>query len=122
MVKCELIFKDAALIDDLRNELKTIDRLEIVDSSKYNIEITRKGVSKGKAVEMLASLYNVKREEVLTIGDSENDLSMIEYAGLGVAMGNASDVIKAKADYITDTNDNDGVAEVISKFILNKNI
>lgn len=118
MVKCEIIFKDAALIDDLRNELKTIDRLEVVDSSKYNIEITRKGVSKGKAVEMLASLYNVKREEVLTIGDSENDLSMIEYAGLGVAMGNASETVKAKADYITDSNDNDGVAKAINKFIL----
>jgi hypothetical protein len=118
MVKSEIIYRDAALIYELRNELKNLSQLEIVDSSKYNIEITRKGVSKGKAVEMLASLYDLKREEIITIGDSENDLSMIEYAGLGIAMGNAADIVKQKADYITDSNDNEGVANAINKFIL----
>ena len=118
IVKSEIIYKDAALIYELRNELNNISQLEIVDSSRYNIEITRKGVSKGKAVEMLASFYNLKREEIITIGDSENDVSMIEYAGLGIAMGNASDKVKQKADYITDSNDNEGVANAINKFIL----
>ncbi len=51
-------------------------------------------------------------------GDSENDLSMIEYAGLGIAMGNASDLVKQKADYTTDSNDEEGVANAIKKFIL----
>ncbi|MBC8016730.1 MAG: HAD-IIB family hydrolase, partial [Sporomusaceae bacterium] len=118
IVKSEIIYRDPALIDEMRNELKKITQLEIVDSSKYNIEITRKGVSKGKAVEMLAILYNVKREEIITIGDSENDISMIEYAGLGIAMGNASDRVKQAADYVTDSNDNEGVANGINKFIL----
>jgi len=118
IVKGEVIYRDPALIYELRNELKTIKQLEIVDSSKYNIEITRKGVSKGKAVERLATLYNIKREEIMTIGDSENDLSMIEYAGLGIAMDNASDNLKQKADYITDSNDNEGVAKAIDKFVL----
>lgn len=118
IVKCEVIYRNPLLIASLRDELKKIDRLEIVDSSRYNIEITRKGVSKGKAVEILAGIYNVKREEVLTIGDSENDISMIEYAGMGIAMGNAGEAVKSRADYITDTNDNDGVAKAISKFIL----
>lgn len=118
IVKGEVIFRNPALIRELRNELKSIEALEIVDSSKYNIEITRKGISKGKAVEILASLYNLKREEVITIGDSENDLSMIEYAGLGIAVANASDKLKQKADYITDSNDNEGVANAIVKFIL----
>ncbi|HWR42115.1 Cof-type HAD-IIB family hydrolase [Sporomusa sp.] len=118
IVKCEIIYRDTALISDLRNELKNIKQLEIVDSSKYNIEITRKGVSKGKAVAMLASFYDLKREEIITIGDSENDLSMIEYAGLGIAMGNALDTVKKKADYITSSNDNEGVANAINKFIL----
>lgn len=118
VVKCEIIYRDPALICELLNELKNMDQLEIVDSSRYNIEITRKGVSKGKAVEMLASLYHVKREEIITIGDSENDLSMIEYAGLGIAMGNALDSIKQKADHVTASNDNDGVAKAIDQFVL----
>jgi len=118
IVKGEIIYRDAALIYELRNELKQLAQLEIVDSSKYNIEITRKGVSKGKAVAILANFYNLKREEIITIGDSENDLSMIEYAGLGIAMGNATDIVKQKADYITDSNDNEGVASAINKFIL----
>ncbi|MDF2635077.1 MAG: Cof-like hydrolase [Pelosinus sp.] len=118
IVKSEIIYKDAALIYELRNELNNVAQLEIVDSSRYNIEITRKGVSKGKAVEMLAIFYNLKREEIITIGDSANDVSMLEYAGLGIAMGNASDRVKQKADYITDSNDNEGVANAINKFIL----
>ena len=118
IVKGEIIYRDAALIYELRNELKKFTQLEIVDSSKFNIEITRKGVSKGKAVAMLASFYGLKREEIIAIGDSENDLSMIEYAGLGIAMGNASEIVKQKADYITDSNDNEGVANAINKFIL----
>jgi len=118
IVKGEIIYKDATLIYKLRNELKKLTQLEIVDSSKYNIEITRKGVSKGKAVAMLAAFYGLKREEIMAIGDSENDLSMIEYAGQGIAMGNAADSVKQKADYITDSNDNEGVANAINKFIL----
>jgi len=117
IVKSEIIYRDAASIYELRSELKKIDQLEIVDSSRHNIEITRKGVSKGRAVAMLATFYDVKREEIITIGDSENDVSMIEYAGLGIAMGNATDIVKQKADYITDSNDNEGVANAISKFI-----
>jgi len=118
IVKGEIIYRDVALIDELRKELKEFTQLEIVDSSRHNIEITRKGVSKGKAVAILASFYELKREEIITIGDSENDLSMIEYAGLGIAMGNASDMVKGKADYITDSNDNEGVANAINKFVL----
>ncbi|BBB90881.1 MAG TPA: Cof-type HAD-IIB family hydrolase [Methylomusa anaerophila] len=117
IVKCEIIYRNPALVTKVRQELKNTKQLETVDSSKYSIEITRQGVSKGKAVAMLASLYDLKREEIITIGDSENDLSMIEYAGLGIAMGNALDIVKQKADYITSSNDNEGVANAINKFI-----
>lgn len=120
IVKCEVIYRNPALIHELRQELKNIDQLEIADSSKHNIEITRKGVSKGKAVARLAAFYHIKPEEIITIGDSENDISMIEYAGLGIAMGNALDSVKQKADYITDSNDHEGVANAISKFVLQK--
>ena len=59
-------------------------------------------------------------EEVICVGDAGNDKHMIEYAGLGVAMGNATDDIKNIANYVTSTNDEDGVAHVIDKFILNR--
>jgi hydroxymethylpyrimidine pyrophosphatase-like HAD family hydrolase len=63
-------------------------------------------------------MYGITAEETICIGDNENDLSMIEYAGMGVAMGNATDVLKSVANYVTDTNDNDGVAKAIEKLAL----
>lgn len=69
---------------------------------------------------MLAAFYNIKQDEVICIGDNENDLSMIKCAGIGIAMGNAEDSIKQIADYVTDTNNNSGVAKAIDKFIFNE--
>ena len=62
----------------------------------------------------------IESKDVMTIGDENNDIEMLEFAGIGVAMGNAKQHIKDKADYVTDTNENDGVAKVIEKFILKK--
>lgn len=120
IIKCEIIDKSAKKIMVLKEALKKLQGIEVVSSSRYNIEITSKYVSKGRAVEALAKYYGINREEIISIGDSENDLSMIEYAGFGVAMGNAQKLIKDKADYITDTNDKDGVGKAIKKFILDK--
>ncbi|MDR3597764.1 Cof-type HAD-IIB family hydrolase [Clostridium sp.] len=108
-------------INYLRKELEKVEGIEITSSSKYNIEITKKGTSKGKAIEILADHYNINKEEVIAIGDSENDISAIEFAGMGIAMGNASEEVKKKSNFVTDTNDNDGVAKAIEKFIF-KNI
>ncbi|MGL5821338.1 MAG: Cof-type HAD-IIB family hydrolase [Sarcina sp.] len=99
-------------------ELAKFEDLEVVSSWENNFEVMPAGTSKGSAVEKLAETLGIKREEVICIGDSENDLSMIKYAGLGVAMGNAIDVIKENADYVTDTNENAGVGKMIEKFIL----
>ncbi|WP_300348326.1 Cof-type HAD-IIB family hydrolase [Clostridium sp.] len=101
-----------------KEELKKYDDLEVVSSYINNFEVMNKGTSKGNGVKVLADILHIKREEVMCLGDSENDLSMIEFAGLGVAMGNAEDFLKEKADYITDTNENDGVAKAIEKFVL----
>ena len=76
------------------------------------------GTSKGEAVKRLAEILKIRPEEVICMGDSENDLSMIKYAGLGIAMGNAIDLVKENSDYITDTNENSGVGKAIEKFIL----
>ena len=93
---------------------------EITYSGKYCLEINNKGVNKGRAVKLLAEHYNIKREEIICIGDNGNDISMIEYAGLGVAMANGTEAVKSIADYVTESNDNNGVAKVVEKFILNK--
>ncbi|NLI92957.1 MAG: HAD family phosphatase [Peptococcaceae bacterium] len=87
--------------------------------SKPNfLEMLDAGVNKGAALAFLAEMHGIKREEVLAIGDSLNDLEMIRYAGIGVAMGNARPELKKEADYVTGTNDQDGAAEAIEKFVL----
>ena len=96
------------------------EKYTVVRSTPYFLEFLNKEVNKGVGVEMLAKHLGIKREEIITLGDAGNDLHMIEYAGLGIAMGNAFDEVKEAADYITDTNENDGVAKAIEKFILNK--
>lgn len=101
----------------VKEELKALDKYEVVSSGNNNFEIMKKGSSKGEAVKRLAEILGIKKEEIICIGDNENDLSMIRYAGLGVAMGNAADILKAEADYITDTNSNSGVGKAIRKFI-----
>lgn len=118
IIKCEIVHRNIDKIKLLREALNEIEGIEISWSSRHNIEITKKSVSKGNAVKQLAKYYNIQKEEIIAIGDSENDISMIEYAGLGVAMDNALDRIKERADYVTAANDDDGVAKVIEKYIL----
>lgn len=118
IIKFISISEDYEKLNKAKKEVEEIGGLEVVRSSLNNFEVMNKGCSKGRAVEILAEFYNIKKEEVICIGDSENDLSMIKYAGMGVAMGNADDEIKEIANYITDTNNNDGVAKAIEKFVL----
>lgn len=120
IVKCEAITIDKEKLQQIGKELESIKELELVNSTDHNIEITRKGVSKGNGAKILSDYFKIKREEIIAVGDSGNDVSMIEFAGLGVAMGNAMEQAKQVADYVTDTNDNDGVAKVIDKFVLQK--
>jgi len=103
-----------------KEEIKDIfrDKLHVVSSGDNNFEITVGSVSKGNAAAYLANMLNIPQEEVMCIGDSENDLSMIKYAGIGVAMGNGLDIVKEAADFITDTNDNSGVGKAIKHFVL----
>lgn len=117
ILKCICIENDIEKLNKARAEIEAFSEFEVVSSFKNNFEIMCKGVSKGRAVEVLTGFYNIKREEVICIGDNENDISMIEYAGLGIAMGNAEEKVKEIANYITDTNNNSGVAKAINKFI-----
>jgi Cof subfamily protein (haloacid dehalogenase superfamily) len=89
-------------------------------SKPFFLEFTQLGVTKGASLDYLIKPMGIKAEEVIAIGDSYNDLAMIEFAGLGVAMGNAPQDIKEKADYVAASNMEDGVAEVVEKFVLNE--
>lgn len=102
----------------LRTVFAGIPDIDVVSSYYDNIEVVKKGVCKGEALKFLADTLGVAREEVLAIGDNENDLSMLEYAGMGVAMGNAEKPAKEIADFITLDNNRCGVAEAIKKFVL----
>jgi Cof subfamily protein (haloacid dehalogenase superfamily) len=118
ILKCVCIDENLEKIARVKKELLEFEELEIVSSMNTNIEAMNKGVSKGRAAEILAGFYDLKSIEVMCIGDNENDISMLKYAGMGVAMGNGEDYVKEIADFVTDTNDNDGVAKAIEKFIL----
>lgn len=89
----------------------------LTKSSEYLVEVINAQYSKGTAVEFLANYYNAPLDKTVAIGDQRNDLPMIERAGLGVAVNNADQGLKDKADYIcTCTNEEGAVAEVIAKF------
>lgn len=117
VLKCIGMDNDLDKIKRVKNELRRMPEIEVVSSNVNNVEIMNKGVSKGQGVKILSEYLNINKDEVVCIGDNENDLSMIQYAGYGVAMGNGDEYIKKEANYITDTNDNDGVAKVILKIL-----
>lgn len=77
-----------------------------------------KGLSKGASLLEIANFYQIKREDIIAFGDELNDLTMIESAGVGVAMANAVDGLKEIADYITLSNDKDGIAYYLDRFVL----
>jgi Cof subfamily protein (haloacid dehalogenase superfamily) len=95
-------------------------RLDVEVSSSYanNIEITARGVDKGSALAAIEREYGIPREEMIALGDSENDLPMLNYAGLPIAMGNAEPCVLKAAKAVTLRNDEDGVAAAIEKYAL----
>jgi len=94
------------------------EMVHITKSKPCFLEITHSSVNKGVALAALAERLGIDQSEVMAIGDSFNDLEMINYAGFGVAMGNARQEIQDRADYVTATNEEDGVAEAIERYVL----
>jgi len=95
------------------------DRYTIMKSRPNLLEILPKTVDKGKGLALLAEELNLDVSEIMAIGDQENDLAMIQYAGVGVAMDNATDEVKKYADVVTRSNEEDGVAYAIDQYVLN---
>ncbi len=93
------------------------DLLSIYRSEAFFIEVMPKNIDKASSIDRMLSSVGLLRENTICCGDGFNDMTMIEYGGIGVAMGNAKPEVKAKADYITGSNDEDGLVEVIQKYI-----
>lgn len=118
--KC-LMTGEPEYLAELEKKLKKkySGKLNVFRSEPFFLEMMPKGIDKAAVIQNFLPFLGVTREEVICCGDGYNDKTMIEFAGLGVAMANARDEVKEVADYITDSNDEDGIAKVVEKFILN---
>lgn len=117
--KC-LLTADPDKAEKIEQELaeKFGDQLNIFRSEPYFVEIMPPNVHKATSLEKLLEVLDMDRKDLVACGDGYNDLTMIEYAGVGVAMANAQDIVKEHANYITLSNDEDGLVPVVDKFIL----
>ena len=115
--KINLFFSDMEERTRLRAELEQRDDILVTSSMPNNLEINAPGATKGETLHRLAAHLGIGAEQTMAVGDGENDFTMIRMAGVGVAMKNGSTELQAEADYITDTNDENGVASAITRLI-----
>ena len=116
--KILILEKDPEKYKGLWKRIKGFRGIEYTQSWIGALDVSPIGDTKGNAVRILCEHYGILQEEVIAFGDQLNDVSMIKYAGLGIAMGNAEDEVKSVANYVTLTNDENGVADAIKKIIL----
>lgn len=116
--KINLTFKDVSKRDEALEELKQFGYAVATSSVINNIEINHVEATKGNGLLHLAKHLGLSKENIMAFGDNGNDITMIKTAGYGVAMGNAIEVIKKEAFFVTLDNDDDGVAHAINKYIL----
>ena len=110
--------KDVDVLDISHISRKNIKSgTEEIEIAYYYTEITNQNVDKWTAIEFLSQKLGIKQNEIMAIGDNANDTKMIKNAGIGVAMGNSSPLVKEQADYITYSNDESGVAQAIDKYM-----
>jgi len=94
------------------------DKVSAARSQPYYLDVTHPQANKGTVVTTLSRLLNIMPEQIATIGDMPNDVLMFRKSGFSIAMGNSSDEVKAQASAVTDSNENDGFAKAVRKFIL----
>lgn len=118
--KCVLVSDDEeALIDLEAYWKKRLDgTMDVFRSERYFLEVVPCGIDKANTLGALLDMLKVKRDEVMAIGDGVCDVTMIQLAGMGVAMGHSPESVKACADYVTVSNEDDGVAQAVEKAIL----
>ena len=111
-------FEDISEKPAMRERLLTIPEATITSSFNHNLEIGGATTSKADALEHMCQIFGVGQDEMMAVGDSPNDIAMLKASGIPVAVGNAKDEVKAVARYIAPTNQEDGVADAIEKFVL----
>ena len=116
MDKVQALFADMEERAAAWKELSELKELELVGSLSYNIEINAAGVNKGTALVALGEMLGIPRESIMACGDGDNDVHLLRE----VAMANAQPQVKEAADYITASNDEDGVARAIEEFALHR--
>jgi 5-amino-6-(5-phospho-D-ribitylamino)uracil phosphatase len=117
-LKFGMFGQDPELIRAVWAELKHDNRFEISNSHALNIEINPSGVNKALGLQTVCNHLGIEPKQVVTMGDGMNDVAMLQWAGLGIAMGNAQDAVKKVADVTTANFDEDGVAQAIRKYVL----
>lgn len=101
----------------IENESKRLKNQDLEPSKNYYCDVTSVLISKGKAVQKMCEYLNLKCEEIATIGDGENDISMFEVTENSVAMGNALEKVKEKAKFVTNSNNEEGVAKYLESIV-----
>ncbi|CRF31979.1 hydrolase [Brachyspira suanatina] len=109
-----LILGDRGILDNLKSEIDSQFDVHSCFSGPFSLEITSKGTNKGNALKWICNNKGIDIKDIISFGDNFNDVEMVEYAGVGVAMANAEEELKQKADYIALSNDEDGVGKFLS--------
>ncbi|MBM7579769.1 Cof-type HAD-IIB family hydrolase [Jeotgalibacillus terrae] len=109
-----LIHADEAHVESIRNHLSEV-HAEVIDHRRWGapwhvIEIVKSGLNKAVGLKKVADHYGISKDKVIAFGDEDNDLEMLDYAGVGVAMGNGIDSVRSTAKHITGTNNEDGIS------------
>jgi len=107
--------EDITVLPSLQEELRKIEGLEVVRGSKVGLDVMVKGVSKGEALLAYGKSLGIEKDEIIVIGDSENDLSMLKSVGYPVTLENGEDCLKEIAKLVTPSNDEAGVAKGLKK-------
>jgi hypothetical protein len=113
-----MVMSEPEAIQEIQKHLRSLyeGRLNIYPSKATYLEVMDKAGSKAHAVKFVSERMGLSSGEIVAMGDNYNDIEMIRFAGMGVAMGNAPDDIREIANYVTDTNNNDGVRKALEKF------
>lgn len=118
-VKCILLEEPSYLKEVEKDLKKAMPHLSVSMSKPFFLEVAQDGIDKAASIKILAEKLNILQSEIIAVGNAGNDLSMIEYAGLGVWVDNVTPELRDKGDVIVASNNNHGVAEVVRRFILN---
>lgn len=122
-MKCEVdklqgIFRNQKDKEEALEELNTLSGIVVTAAMDNNLEINKEGTNKGLGLLQLGKSLGISREEIMACGDGGNDVEMLKEVGFAVAMANGSDPVKKAADFVTVSNDEDGVAKAIERFVL----